>query len=57
MRLEFSFNVDKKTLWVCVEVGLDGTKKPITAVPQPFCASFLTSTLGGSREIVSAFVL
>ena len=32
--LELSSNIDKKTLWVCVEVGLNGTKKLITAVPQ-----------------------
>ena len=32
--LELSSNIDKNTLWVCVEVGLNGTKKLITAVPQ-----------------------
>ena len=52
--LEFSFDIDKKTLWVCVEVGLDGTKKLITAALSCFLQVFLTSPLGGSREIVSA---
>ena len=59
--LEFSFNIDKKLFLVCVELGLDGTKKFITAVPQHvlncFAQVFLTSPLGGSMEIVSAFVL
>ena len=46
--------------WVCVEVGLDGTKKLITAVSQHALNCFaqvLTSPLGGSREVVSPFVL
>ena len=61
MRFGIQLQYRPKTLWVCVEVGLDRTKKLITAVPQhalnSFAQFFLTSPLGGSREIVSAFVL
>ena len=61
MRFGFQLQYRQKTLWVCVEVGLDGTKKLIMAVPQHalncFAQVFLTSPLGGSMETVSAFVL
>ena len=40
----------QKTFWVYVEVGVDGTRKLITAVPQHAFNCF-TSPLGGSREI------
>ena len=32
--LEFRYNIDQKRFLVCVEVGLDGTKKLIRAFPQ-----------------------
>ena len=61
MRFGIELQYRQKTLWVCVEVGLDGTKKLITAVPQHalncFAQVFSTSPSGGSREIVSDFVL
>ena len=60
MRLGIQLQYRQKTLWVCVEVGLDGTKKLFKAVPQyslNCCARLLTSPLAGLREVVSAFVL
>ena len=39
----------QNTFWVCVEVGVDRTKKLITAVPQNALNCF-TTPLGGSRE-------
>ena len=61
MQFGIQFQYRPKTLWACVEVGLDGTKKLITAVPQHalncFAPVFLTSPFRGSREIISAFVL
>ena len=62
MKFEIQLQYRQITLWVCVEVGLDGTKKLITAVPQHALNCFaqvfkLLPYEGGSREIVSAFVL
>ena len=34
MRFGIQLQYRETTLWVCVDVGLDGTKKLITAVPQ-----------------------
>ena len=64
MRFGIQLRYRPKTLNVCVEVGLDGTKKLITAVPQHEHALncfaqvfYLSAILGGSKEIISTVVL
>ena len=46
----------QKTLWVCVEVELDGTKKLITAVPQHALNSFGQVSFGDNMLACVAVV-